>query len=69
MTDWEAFYDQDEERYRFEDMTDVQIMGLGDGYDDGRIDAVIAEFLRLRSRHEDRGVRNPSSPGEQEVSG
>lgn len=48
MTDWEQYYDPEQERYRFEDMTDVQILGLADGYDDGRIDAVIFEMLKLR---------------------
>jgi hypothetical protein len=47
-TDWESFYDQDEERYRLEDMSSQQIRGLADGYDDTRIDAVINEYLRLR---------------------
>lgn len=48
MTDWEQYYDENDERYRLEDMTDVQILGLADGYDDPRIDAVILAMLELR---------------------
>ena len=47
-TDWDSFYDPEQERYRLEDMTSQQVRGLADGYDDGRIDAVIDEYLRLR---------------------
>jgi hypothetical protein len=47
-TNWEDFWDPEEERYRIEDMTDQQVRGLADGYDDGRIDAVINEHLRLK---------------------
>lgn len=47
MTDWEDFWDEEKERYRFEDMTWSQIMSLADGYDDRRIDHALMALHKL----------------------
>jgi hypothetical protein len=50
---WVPYYvDSDPDRdpfYDFTRMPDTTVRGLADGYDDGKIDAVIEEMLRLRS--------------------
>jgi len=49
VTDWEKYWDEEDEGYRLDLMSDQEIRGLADGYDDGRIDAVIMAYLRLRN--------------------
>ena len=50
---WEQYlFDEDsgQDGYDMDRIPEVVVLGLADGYDDGRIDAVIMAYLELRRK-------------------
>lgn len=59
---WEDFTNEDGE-YDLAAMPDVVLLGLGDSYDDPRIDTVLYEYLQLRKAQRDRNTETVTDEG------